>query len=145
MLGRWNRLIFDGPDKSVASSWNGFYVDGLLGRVSQDFAKLSNRGVKSVVGIDKGPGWLESSLEFLAGNYFFSSSQKQKQDFQGLILHANAGSVSADLARARIDFETIEPLNGAGGSACHFPSTDKGQPKRFACSKGPGRQHCSRF
>src|SRR5712692_5863588 len=106
-------------DEPVAQTGQRFHEPGVLGRIPQRAAELVNRGVEAFVELRvraRGPNRL---AQFLPRDDVSGLRQEPCQDAKRLVLQLDLYTVTAELARAQVDFERTEP-DEAGGLLARF-------------------------
>jgi len=100
-------MLVNLPDEAIASAGNGFYVLGLIGRVTERLPQPAHGGMQGVlkINVNVRPDCL---LDFIGCDQFARLRQQHAEDAKGFSLKLDLDSVLAKLCPAQVKFENVE-------------------------------------
>ena len=88
------------------------HESGIVGVVAERSAQPLDRRIQTVLEIDKRAGRPQTLAQLLARDDFTGALEHERENFERLILKPDPDAAFAKLARAKIDFERSESLDG---------------------------------
>ena len=85
----------DRSHEAIAATGQGFDEARAVGGIAKSFAELVNRGIQTVVEINKGVGGPDLSAKLFAGDDFAGPLQQKAEDMERLILELDAHALFA--------------------------------------------------
>src|SRR5437016_4099607 len=96
-------------DEAIAAPADSLYKTRFLRRVAKRDAQLVDSRVEAAVKLDECPRRPESSGQFFARNDVAGGGDQNVEDSKGLFLKRYRNSLLPQFARAKVDFEDVEP------------------------------------